>query len=454
MIITKKCLPRRTFLRGLGVTLGLPLLDSMVPALARATESATASPLRMTFCYVPNGIMDLKHEMTPAAEGSAFQMTPILEPLTPFRDHLLILSGLSHPEGRPQPGEAGGDHSRASVSFLTGVHAKQTEGADLRAGTSLDQIAARHLGEHTQLRSLELALDSTEVIGECETGYSCAYTNTLAWSTPTTPLPMENHPRAVFENLFGDSNSTDPKQRLARFQMQHSILDSLSQDVNGLVRGLGASDTSKLTEYLDAIRDVERRIQLAEEQSSRNLPVVDRPMGGIPARFDDHAKLMFDMQTLAYQCDLTRITTFMMGHETTTRAYPEIGIPDSHHPLTHHGGDKEKIAKVLKINTFHTTMLAYFLQKLSSVQDGDGCLLDHCIILYGSGLSDGNLHLHDNLTTLLIGGGSGKLKGNRHIHYPANTPMPRMYGTLLDVAGVPLDDLGTSAGKLEPLSIA
>jgi hypothetical protein len=454
VIITKKCLPRRTFLRGLGVAVGLPLLEGMIPAFATASEAAAASPMRMTFIYVPNGILDLKHELTPVAEGSGFQMTPILQPLTPFREHLLVLSGLSHPEGRPQPGEAGGDHSRASVSFLTGVHAKQTEGADLQAGISLDQIAAKKLGEHTQLASLELALDSTETIGECETGYSCAYTNTLAWRTPTTPLPMENQPRAVFENLFGDSNSTDPKVRVARMKMQSSILDSLSEDVKGLVKGLGSSDSSKLTEYLDAIRDVERRIQLAEEQSSRNMPVVDRPMGGIPSTFGEHAKLMFDLQALAYQCDLTRVTTFMMGHETTTRAYPELGIPDSHHPLTHHGGDAEKMAKVLKINTFHTTMLAQFLDKLNSTPEGDGCLLDHCVVLYGSGLSDGNLHLHDNLTTLLVGGGSGKLKGNHHIHYPANTPMPRLYGTLLDVAGIPLDNLGTSAGKMEPLSIA
>lgn len=454
MIITKKCLPRRTFLRGLGVTLGLPLLEGMIPAFATAAETASSSPMRMTFIYVPNGIMDLKHEFSPAEVGSAFKMTPILEPLTPFRNQLLVLSGLSHPEGRPQPGEAGGDHSRASVSFLTGVHAKQTEGADLQAGVSLDQIAAKKLGEHTQLASLELALDSTETIGECETGYSCAYTNTLAWRTPTTPLPMENQPRAVFENLFGDSNSTDPKVRLARIKMQRSILDSLSEDVGGLVRGLGPSDSSKLTEYLDAIRDVERRIQLAEEQSSRNLPVVERPMGGVPSTFEEHAKLMYDLQVLAFQTDLTRVSTFMMGHETTTRAYPELGIPDSHHPLTHHGGDAEKIAKVIKINSLHTKMLAHFVDRLHSVSDGDGCLLDHSVVLYGSGLGDGNLHLHDNLTTLLVGGGSGKLKGGRHLHYPANTPMPRLYGTLLDVAGIPLEDLGTSSGKMEPLSIA
>ena len=452
MIITKKRLPRRTFLRGLGVTVGLPLLDSMIPALAAATDTVAKPATRMAFMYVPNGIMDLHHEWSPAAAGP-LEITPILEPLTPFRDHLLLLSGLSHPEGRPQPGEGGGDHSRAATSFLTGVHAKQSEGADLQAGTSLDQIAAKELGKHTQLASLELSLDSTETIGECETGYSCAYTNTLSWRSPTTPMPMENQPRAVFENLFGDSNSTDPKVRLARIRRDRSILDSLFQDANGILKGLGSSDRTKVTEYLDAIRDVERRIQLAEEQSSRDLPLVERPMGGIPATFEEHAKLMLDLQALAYQTDMTRVTTFMLGHETTTRSYPELGVPDSHHPLTHHGGDPDKIKKVVKINMHHISMLAYFLEKLRNTPDGDGTLLDHVVILYGAGLSDANLHLHDNVPTLLAGGGSGKIKGGRHLRYPTNTPMHNLYGTLLDVAGVPMEDLTSSAGKFEPLSI-
>jgi hypothetical protein len=452
MIITKKRLPRRTFLRGLGVTVGLPLLDGMIPALASAADLVAKPVTRMAFMYVPNGIMDLHHEWSPAATG-ALEITPILEPLTPFRDHLLLLSGLSHPEGRPQPGEGGGDHSRAATSFLTGVHAKQSEGADLLAGTSLDQIAAKELGKHTQLASLELSLDSTETIGECETGYSCAYTNTLSWRTPTTPMPMENQPRAVFENLFGDSNSTDPKVRLARIRSDRSILDSLFQDASGILKGLGSSDRTKVAEYLDAIRDVERRIQLAEEQSSRDLPVVERPMGGIPATFEEHAKLMLDLQALAYQTDMTRVTTFMLGHETTTRSYPELGIPDSHHPLTHHGGDPDKIKKVVKINSHHISMLAYFLEKLRNTPDGDGTLLDHVVVLYGAGLSDGNLHLHDNVPTLLAGGGAGRIKGGRHVRYPANTPMHNLYGTLLDVAGVPLETLTSSTGKLEPISI-
>jgi Protein of unknown function (DUF1552) len=451
MMITKECLPRRTFLRGVGVALGLPLLDAMIPALATASELTVKPATRLSFVYVPNGIM--MDKWTPAAEGAAFELTPILKPLAPFRDQLLVLSGLAHNEARALLGEAGGDHSRASASFLTGVHPPRTEGASLRVGISLDQIAAKELGKNTQLASLELGLDSSDTAGSCEPGYTCAYENTLAWRTPTTPLTAENDPRAVFERLFGDSESTDPKERLARIQRNRSVLDSAMQAVAELVRGIGASDCTKLTEYLDAIRDVERRIQLAEEQASRKLPMLERPVG-IPATFEEHAKLMFDLQALAYQCDLTRVTTFMIGHEQTTRTYSEIGIPDAHHPLTHHGGDAAKIAKVIKINIYHAKMFAYFLEKLQSTPDGDGSLLDHCIIVYGGGLSDGNLHLHDNLPILLAGGGAGRIKGGRHLRYPANTPMPNLYLTLLDKLGVPVESLGTGTGELDLLSVA
>jgi len=430
----------------MGVAMGLPLLDSMVPALAAATKAAR----RMTFIYLPNGIM--MDQWTPAKDGKAFEITPILEPLTSLREHLLPITGLAQPEGIAAPGEAGGDHARAASSFLTGVHAKKTEGANLKAGVSLDQIAAKELGKYTQLGSLELALDSNETIGECESGYSCAYTNTLAWRTPTTPMPMENQPRAVFENLFGDSSSTDSKARLAQIESDHSVLDFVSEGVNSLMTKLGASDRGKLTEYFDAIRDVERRVQLAEEQSSRELPRLDRPIG-IPATYEEHAKLMYDLQVLAYQVDLTRVTTFMMGHEQTNRSYGEIGIPDTHHSLSHHGGNGEKKSKLTKINTYHIKTLAYFLEKLRSTPDGDGTLLDHSVILYGAGLSDANMHTHTNLPILLAGGGAGKIKGGRHLRVPADTPMPRLYGTLLDVVGVALDGLETSGGKLEPLSI-
>jgi hypothetical protein len=451
MIITKKAIPRRTFLRGTNAILALPLLDAMVPAFAAASDLVAKPIARLSFVYVPNGV--IMDNWTPATEGVAFELTPILKPLAPFRDRLLVLSGLAHNEAHSLPGEAGGDHSRASASFLTCVHPNKTEGANLRLEISVDQVAAKELGKHTQLASLELGLDATDTAGACEPGYSCAYENTLSWRTPTTPLPAENHPRAVFEHLFGDSDSTDSKERLARIRRDRSILDFVTQDAAGFMRGLGSSDCTKLTEYLDAIRDVERRIQLAEEQASRKLPMAKRPVG-IPATFEEHAKLMFDLQVLAYQCDLTRVTTFMMGHEQTTRTYAEIGIADAHHPLTHHGGDAAKIAKVIQINIFHAKMFAYFLEKLRSTPDGDGSLLDHSMIAYGGGLSDGNIHSHDNLPILLAGGGAGKIKGGRHLRYPANTPMPNLYLTLLDKLGVPVDGLGTSTGKLDLLSVA
>ena len=449
MTITKKRLPRRTFLRGLGVAMGMPLLDSMIPALSAA--DAVAPARRLTFIYLPNGMM--MDKWTPMGEGSAFEMTQILEPLAAFRNQMLLLSGLAHAEGHAEPGEAGGDHARAASSYLTGVHAKRTEGAGLQLGISLDQIAAKELGRYTQLASLELAIDATTTIGDCESGYSCAYTNTISWRSPTTPMPMEYQPRAVFENLFGDSDSTDPKARLARIENKRSVLDVVTQGVNSLMNTVGAGDRSKLTEYFDAIRDVERRIQLAQEQSTRELPALDRPVG-VPETFEAHAKLMYDLQVLAYQTDLTRVTTFMTGHETTTRSYAEIGIPDSHHPVSHHAGNPERKAKLARINAHHSKALAYFLEKLRSTPDGDGSLLDHTAILYGSGLSDSNLHTHDNLPVLLAGGGAGKIKGGRHLRYAADTPMTRLYGTLLDMAGVPVESLETKRGKIEPLSIA
>ncbi len=448
MMIAKKHLPRRTFLKGAGVALGLPLLDSMIPALATAAESK--SPRRMTFIYLPNGI--LMDQWTPASEGNGFKLTPTLEPLASLREHLLLISGLAHPEGRAAAGEAGGDHARAASSFLTGVHCKRTEGADLHAGISLDQIAARELGKYTQLASLELALDATETVGECESGYSCAYTNTLAWRTPTTPMPMENQPRAVFERLFGDTESTDAKARLAQIESDHSVLDFVSQGISNLMKKSGAGDRAKLNEYFEAIRDIERRIQLAEQQSSRELPKLDRPVG-VPPTYEEHAKLMYDLQVLAFQTDLTRVTSFMMGHEQTNRNYSEIGIPDSHHSLSHHGGNAEKKSKLAKINTYHIRTLGYFLEKLRTTKDGDGSLLDHSVVLYGAGLSDANMHRHDDLPVLLAGGGGGKIKGGRHIRFAENTPMPRLYGTLLDTIGMPVDAMSTNTGKMEPLSL-
>ena len=450
MIITKKALPRRTFLRGIGATLALPLLDSMVPALAAAPLAEAQSPTRLSFVYIPNGV--IMDEWTPSTLGSNYELTSILEPLAPFRDDMMVLSGLAHRTGRAYDGEGPGDHARASATFLTGVHPKRTEGADLRSGTSIDQIVAREFRKHTQLASLEVALDSTDVVGTCDTGYSCAYSNTLCWSSPTTPIPMENKPRAVFERLFGDSTSTDPAQLRARMQEEGSILDFVTQDVARLLMQLGRKDQAKLTEYLDSIRDIERRIQIAEGQSDRELPSLERPVG-VPPTFTEHCKLMTDLQVLAFQTDLTRVITFMMGREQNTRVYDELGIKDAYHPLTHHQSDPTKIAKVHKIDVLHSQMFAYFLEKMRSTPDGDGSLLDHSMIVYGSSLSDGNFHLHYDLPILVAGGGNGHLKGGRHIRYPEDTPMTNLFLTLLDKLDIPLENLGDSNGRLDLLAI-
>ena len=450
MIITKKALPRRTFLRGIGATMALPLLNSMVPALAASPTTAAQSPTRLSFVYVPNGmIMD---QWTPAAVGSHYQLTKIMEPLAPFRDDMLLLSGLAHNTGWALEGEGPGEHARASATFLTGVHPKKTEGADLRAGTSIDQIVAREFGKHTQLASLELALDSTEVVGTCDTGYSCAYSNTLCWSSPTAPVPMENKPRAVFERLFGDSDTTDPAQLRARRQRDRSILDLVTQDVSRLLKRLGSKDRAKLTQYLDSIRDIERRIQIAEQQPARELPSLERPVG-IPSTFTAHCKLMMDLQVLAFQTDMTRVITFMMGREQNTRVYDELGIQDSYHPLSHHQNNPVKVAQVLQIDILHSQMFAYFLEKMRSTPDGDGSLLDHSIIVYGSSLSDGNLHVHNDLPILLVGGGAGQIKGGRHLRYPDDTPTANLFLTLLDKLEIPLENFGDSTGRLELLPL-
>jgi hypothetical protein len=449
MIVTKMAIPRRTVLRGLGVTLALPFLDAMVPALTAVRRIAAKPINRLCTLYVPNGIMmDL---WTPPTEGAGFEFTPILKALEPFRDRLLVMSGLHSKPASAQPGEVSGPHARPSAAFLTGIHPKQTQGPDLQAGVSIDQIAARHLGQHTQLASLELALESSEFGGSCDIGYSCAYTNTICWRSPTTPLPMEHNPRAVFKQLFGDSSSTDPGLRRARLEKDRSILDSVTDKVSSLERGLGASDRVRFSEYLEAVRDAERRIRRAEEQSSRELTVVETPVG-IPSTYDEHAKLMFDLQVLAFQSDLTRIITFMIGRELSGQTYPWIGVPDSHHPISHHAGDREKRAKVAKINAYHVTLLAYYLEKLRSTSDGDGSLLDHVMVLYGSALSDGNRHDNNDLPILLAGGGAGHLSGGRHLRVAGATPLTNLHLTLLHNLGVPHESIGDSTGKFEQLS--
>ena len=451
MMIFKKAIPRRTFLRGSGAALALPLLDSMVPAFAGPADTTPKPVVRMGFVYVPNGI--IMGKWTPATEGAGFEMTPILEALTPFRDGILVLSGLDSKPSTTLPGEPGAQHSCASAAFLTGVHPKVTEGVDIRAGISVDQIAANELGKKTQIASLELALDPVLAAGVCEPQTTCAYLNTMCWRTPTTPMPMEDKPRLVFERLFGDSDTTDPTARLARMQKNRSLLDFVTQSVARLTTGLPPGDRVKLTEYLDAVRDVERRIQLAEEQSSRELPTLERPAGGFPASYEEYAKLMMDLQVLAFQTDMTRVISFMLAHERSARAYREIEVPDAHHGLSHHRGDPASIVKLAKINTYHVKMLAYYLQKLRSTRDGDGTLLDHTMIVYGSAFADGNLHTNVDIPILLAGGGAVKIKLGRHIRYPKGTPITNLYLSMLDKMGIPLDNLGDSTGKLELLSM-
>ena len=443
MMITKKAIPRRTVLRGIGASLALPLLDGMVPAFA-ALRNTPANPVRrLGVVYVPNGMA--MRNWTPAAEGTAFELTPILEPLAPFRDRMLVVSGLN-----AVPSNAG-VHASASTRFLTGVTPARTE-SDLQAGVSMDQLVAKALGQDTQLASLELALDARDVSGSCDVGFSCAYTNTIAWRSATTPLPMENNPRAVFERLFGDGGTTDPTARLARIQKERSILDSVTEKVADLQRGLGASDRGKISEYLEAVRDLERRIQKAEEQGARELPEVEQP-AGIPASYEEHAKLMFDLQVLAYQTDLTRVTTFMLGRELSGRTYAQIGVPDSHHPTSHHRNDPELYAKITQINTYHVSLFAYLLEKLRSTPDGDGSLLDHMMLLYGAGMSDSNRHDARNVPILLVGEGAGQLKGGRHIKYPDKTPLTNLHLTVMEKLGVPVESLSDSTGKLDLLSV-
>jgi hypothetical protein len=450
VIVTKKSIPRRTVLRGLGATVALPLLDGMVPAFA-ATRAPAAKPAsRFGVVYVPHGAV--MANWTPAESGAAFELSPILTPLKPFRDQMLIVTGLDHTPAAQLPGEPGGGHGRIGGAFLTGVHAKPTEGADFEAGISIDQIAATELGRETQLTSLELGLGSTDFAGACDAGFSCAYTSTLCWRTPTTPLPMESNPRAVFERLFGDGDTTDAAVRRDRMRKDRSLLDAVVEKIADLQDGLGAKDRSKLAEYLDAVRDVERRIQKAEAQSARELPVVEQPSGSAPSVFEEYVRLMFDLQVLAYQCDLTRVITFMMTPELSARTYPEIAVPEPHHALSHHQNRPENLEKLTKLQTYHAGLLSYYLAKLKATPDGEGSLLDHLTLLYGSGMSDSNVHDIHGLPVVLIGGGSGRLQGGRHLRYAAGTPLTNLYLTLLNKLGVAVERVGNSNGQLEHLS--
>jgi hypothetical protein len=449
MIVTKMAIPRRTMLRGIGATLALPLLDSMVPALSAIAATPARSPLRLGVVYVPNGMV--MQEWTPAAEGANFEFGAAMKALEPFRDRLLVLTGLASTPPASAPNGAG-VHARASTRFLTDIPPKRSDTSEVQAGVSVDQLIAKELGRQTELASLELAIEGRDLAGSCDIGFSCAYTNTVSWRGPKTPLPMENDPRIVFERMFGGSDSTDRSARLAQIAADKSILDSVTERINQFQRHIGARDRAKLTEYLEAVRDIERRIQKAEEQGTRELPVVEQP-GGIPASFEEHAKLMFDLQVLAYQTDLTRVITFMLGRELSGRTFPELGVVESHHATSHHQENPVKIANLLKIKAFYSTLVAYYLNKLRSTPDGDGSLLDHMLILYGGGMGDSNLHAPGNLPVLIAGGAGGRIRTGRHVKHEAGTPIANLHLSLLDMFGVPtVERIGDSSGRLERLS--
>jgi hypothetical protein len=446
MIVTGKQLPRRTFLKGVGAAIALPMLDAMTPAFA--FPRFRQSPHRLAFTYVPNGVT--MAEWTPAGTGASFEFTRILKPLERFRENTLVLSGLAHRNGNAL-GDGPGDHARAAASYLTGVHPRKTAGTDIQNGISVDQVAAQQVGHHTRFASIELGCDDSRTVGNCDSGYSCAYTNSLAWRGPATPLPPETNPRLVFERLFGDLDPTlPPETRARRLQYRRSILDLVSERSSRLAAELGASDRRKLDEYLSSIREIERRIEMAEQDPTGLTPTIDKPTG-IPVKYADYVNLMFDLQLLAFQTDQTRVITMMMGREGSMRTYPEIGVPDPHHPLTHHRGNEEWIQRVTKVNTLHMELFAGFVEKLKNTPDGDGSLLDHSTIVYGSGLSDGNRHTHYDLPVLLVGRGAGFQVG-RHIVYPKDTPMTNLFLTLLDRMGVREDQIGDSTGRIEHLT--
>jgi len=445
MFITKKTISRRTLLRGAGTVVALPLLDAMIPAFAPA---ATTAPVkRFGVVYHPNGV--IYDKWLPTGVGSNFELSPTLKGLQPFKDKLIVVTGLFSDQAEAL-GDGGGDHSRACGSYLTGVHIKKSDSL-LENAVSMDQIAAKAFESETQLSSLQMTADENSLLGSCDLGYSCAYSSTVSWLTPTLPLMAENNPRVLFERMFGSSDSTDARVRAARLKQDRSLLDSVNERVSQLQRELGTTDNRKMNDYLAALRDVERRIQKAEEQSSKELPDVHQP-AGIPDSFDEQVRLLYDLQLLAFQSDLTRVTTFLYGREQTGRPYPQIGVPEGHHPLTHHQNDPVKMEKCTRIQRHHIALFAEYLEKLKKTPDGDGSLLDHVILLYGSGISNSDRHSHGPLPTFLVGGGAGTLKGGRHLIYPEHTPLTNLQLTLLNKLGVPAEKLGDSNGQFKELS--
>ena len=449
MFVTKKAIPRRTFLRGAGAMMALPLLDAMVPALTAQSRTAAKAVRRLGFIFIPAGV-SMNHKgvnyWKPTAVGEGVELSPILTPLAAFQDQLTVVSGCSHLQALAL-GDGQGEHSRSSATWLNGVHPKHTQGADVRAGITADQVAAAELGNETQLASLELSMDQGFLVGNCENGYSCTYMNTVSWRTATTPLPTEHNPRAVFERLFGEGSNA--AERLDRTRTNRSILDQVVKDMARLQKKLGPADRARATEYFDAVRDVERQLQKVEQSAATSAwaPGLEAPPVGIPDNFGDHLKLMYDLIGLAFQADITRVFTLMYGRDIGSRTYPEIGVTEGHHPLSHHGDNPERMDLYRRVNTYHASLYAPFLETLKRAADGDGNMLDHSMLLYGSGLSDPNLHDHRDLPLLIAGGPSGK--GTRHVAAPIDTPVTNVLLTMLDTAGVHPDSLGDSTGRLD-----
>lgn len=442
MIVSKIALPRRTFLRGIGAAVALPFLDAMTPAMRAQTKGMP----RFTAIYFGNGAN--MFEWTPATDGVAFEFSPTLKPLEPFRSRTMVFTGLDNFQGTDQ-GDVGGQHPRAAPAFMSCAHPKQTEGADVRAGTTIDQFIAGKIGRDTRLSSLEVSVDRNDVVGACDHGYACAYMNSLAWKSPTAPLPSETNPRFVFERMFGIGATAD--ERLTRVKEDRSILDGLTQEIADLRKKLGARDRTKLGEYFDAVRDVEQRIAKSESTNS-TFEVPEQPVG-VPASFREYAELMFDLQALAFQADITRVSTFMMARENINRSYPEIGLPEGHHSISHHGDNPEKMKAYGKLNHYHAETLAYYLKKLDSIQDGDGNLLDHTAVLYGGGMSDANVHNNYNVPVVVVGGSSLQLKGNRHLRYKKGTPLANLMLGLADRYGVHLEKFGDSTAEIDLLTV-
>jgi hypothetical protein len=444
MIITKKSLSRRTLLRGTGAAVALPLLDAMLPSMAQAATPATAPP-RLSYVYIPMGA-NIAEWTPPGGAGPLQKLSPTLGSLEPFKDRLTVVSNLENKNAY-----SAGNHATANAGFLSAAKAKMTEGSDYELATTADQIAAKQIGKDTVLPSLELAMDLLTTVGDCDNGFACVYQNNLSWSSPTTPLPTIAHPRVAFERLFGEGGSAE--ERRAELRKNASILDWVTEDMARLNRELGATDKQKVDQYLESLREVERRIQRAEQQTQDSpLPDLDRPVG-VPASYEEHAKLMIDLQTLAFQGDITRVITFQLARETSNRTYPEIGVPDPHHPTSHHSNDPLKLAKLAKINAFHISLFGYYLERLRSTPEGDGNLLDNSALVCGSGMGNPDVHDHANLPILVAGGAGGRLKGGLHVKHDDPMPLANLHLTLLDKLGVRMDKFGDSTGRIEELSL-